>query len=129
MEKNNERRIEGRLRYHWPIWYAEDFNESLSQGQMVDISSSGAAFTCQADGYCPYPGQQVTTRFSVPHFSTDESFDMASYTRTARICRVEDVNPFLRRIALQFAEPLNFKPGEQADSAEQMQQKMKAIVM
>lgn len=129
MGKNDERRIEGRLRYHWPIWYAEDFNETLSQGQMVDVSSSGAAFTCQADGHCPYPGQQVTARFSVPHFSDDESFDMVNFTRIASICRVDDVSPFLRRIALQFAEPLSFKPGEQADSQEQEQQKMKAVVI
>ena len=46
MEKNNERRMEQRLRYHWPIWFAEDFDEELSQGQMVNISSRAAAFTC-----------------------------------------------------------------------------------
>jgi len=114
MNKDNERRREQRLRYHWPVWFAEDFNETLSQGQMLDVSSGGAAFTCHADENCPYPGQQVTTRFSVPCFAPEDSFDIANFTRIGRICRVDNVNSFLRRVAVQFAEPLPFKPGEQA---------------
>lgn len=116
MDRNAERRREQRLRYHWPIWFAQDFNEALSQGQMVDISSGGAAFTYYADENCPYPGQQLTTRFSVPLFGPDDSFDMGSFTLSGCTCRVDNVNKFLRRIAVQFAEPLPFKPGEQADS-------------
>jgi hypothetical protein len=113
MEVTIERRREQRLRYHWPVWFAEDFNEVLSQGQMVDVSSGGAAFTCHADEKCPSPGQQITTRFSVPCFGSDESFDIANFTRSGQICRVENVNRFIRRIAMQFAEALPFKPGEQ----------------
>ncbi len=116
MDRNNERRSEQRLRYYWPIWFAEDFDEALSQGQMLDISSRGAAFTCHADDTCPYLGQEITARFSVPRFGPDDSFDMANFTRSAHICRVEEVNAFLRRVAVQFAEPLPFKPGEQADN-------------
>jgi hypothetical protein len=115
-EEKVERRREKRLRYHWPIWLAEDFNAALSQGQMVDISSSGAAFTCCADGNCPYPDQQITTRFSVPYFLQDDSFDMANFVRFGRVIRVEEANSLLRRVAIQFAEPLPFKPGEQAGS-------------
>ncbi len=111
MEQN--RRTEQRLRYYWPVWFAEDFNDTLSQGQMVDISSRGAAFTCHSNDGCPYPGQDITTRFSVPHYGPDDSFDMENFTRSAHVCRVENVNSFLRRIAVQFAEPLPFKPGEQ----------------
>jgi hypothetical protein len=114
MEQNDERRTEQRLRYYWPVWFAEDFNETLSQGQMVDISSRGAAFTCYTNDGCPYPGQNITTRFSVPHYGPDDSFDMENFTRSAQVCRVENVNSFLRRIAVQFAEPLPFKPGEQS---------------
>ena len=55
MNATHERRTEERLRYHWPIWYAEDFNGELSQGQMADISSRAAAFTCYADEQCPHP--------------------------------------------------------------------------
>lgn len=115
MEQTAERRREQRLRYHWPVWFAEDFDETLSQGQMVDISSTGAAFTCHADETHPYPGQEITARFSVPRFGQGDSFGMENFTRSARICRVENVNNFLRRIAVQFVEPLSFKPGEQAN--------------
>ncbi len=117
MDKPNERRTEQRLRYFWPIWFAEDPKEALAQGQMVDVSSRGAAFTCYANDGCPYPGQHITARFSVPRYGPDDSFDMANFTRSAHVCRVDNVNSFLRRIAVQFAEPLPFKPGEQ-DTAE-----------
>ena len=129
MDTYSERREEQRLRYHWPVWFAEDFNETLSQGQMVDVSSAGAAFTCHADENCPYPGQKITTRFSVPRFGSDDSFDMASFTRIGRICRVDNVNRFLRRIAVQFAEPLPFKPSEQADSDSDAQQRLRAVTI
>ncbi|MHC4568012.1 MAG: PilZ domain-containing protein [Planctomycetota bacterium] len=115
MEKENERRTEKRLRYYWPIWFAENVDHRLSQGQMVDISSRGAAFTCYAEQDCPYPGQYITARFSVPRYGEDDSFDMANFTRSGHVCRVEDVSSFLRRVAVQFAEPLPFKPGEQAE--------------
>lgn len=116
MDTNNERREEQRLRYNWPVWFAEDFNEALSQGEMVDISSRAAAFTCHADEDCPYLGQYVTTRFSVPRYGEGDCFDMENFVRPGHICRVDDVNSFLRRVAIQFAEPLPFKPGEQASS-------------
>ena len=121
MEKQNERRIEQRLRYYWPIWFAEDPDEMLAQGQMVDVSSRGAAFTCYANDGCPYTGQHITARFSVPHYGPDDSFDMANFTRSAHVCRVDNVNSFLRRIAVQFAEPLPFKPGEQNTTEANMQ--------
>ncbi len=115
MNEKSERRTEQRLRYYWPIWFAQDFNGALSQGQMVDISSRAAAFTCYADDACPYLGQQITTRFSVPRYGPDDSFDMANFTRAGHVCRIDNVSSFLRRIAIQFAEPLPFKPGEQSN--------------
>ena len=122
MAEINERRAEKRLRYCWPVWFAENFNETLSQGQMVDVSSGGAAFTCHANEHHPYLGQHITARFSVPRFGSGESFDMASFTRPGRICRVDNINGSLRRVAVQFAEPLPFKPGELADSVPEAQQ-------
>ncbi len=113
MTVTSERRTEQRLCYHWPIWYAEDFNGELSQGQMADISSRGAAFTCYADGRCPWPGQYLTARFSVPQYGPDESFDMVEFVRAGHVCRVDGVNSALRRVAIQFTEPLPFRPGEQ----------------
>ncbi len=116
MGETTERRTEQRLRYYWPIWFAEDYNEALTQGQMVDISSRGAAFTCHDDGSCPYLGQYITARFSVPRYGPDDSFDMENFTRSGHISRVDEVNSFIRRVVVQFAEPLPFKPGEQANS-------------
>ena len=129
MQDNNERRTEQRLRYHWPVWFAEDFNEVLSQGQMVDVSSGGAAFTCYADSNCPYPGQHVTARFSVPKFESEDSFGMASFTRSGNICRVDHVNDYVRRVAVQFAEPLPFRPGEQAETELDTQERLKAVTI
>jgi hypothetical protein len=116
MDENRDRRTEQRLRYYWPIWYAENVDYTLSQGQMVDICSKGAAFTCYAHEDCPYPGQHITARFSVPRYGDDGSFDMANFTRWGYVCRVDNVNSFLRRVAVQFGDPLPFKPGEQAYS-------------
>jgi hypothetical protein len=80
---------------------------------MVDVCSRAAAFTCYAHEGCPYLGQHITARFSVPRYGPDDSFDMANFTRSGRVCRVDNVNSFLRRVAVQFPEPLSFKPGEQ----------------
>ena len=124
MDRDNERRREQRLRYYWPIWFAENPDSTLSQGQMVDISSTGAAFTCYAEEGCPHPGEHITARFSVPHYSADDAFDMANFTRLGHVCRVENVNSFLRRVAVQFAEPLPFKPGEQTNNQAEAQQSL-----
>ena len=127
MDSNSERRREQRLRYHWPVWFAEDFSDTLAQGQMVDVSSSGAAFTCRVDEHYPYIGQHLTARFSVPRYWPDEAFDMENFTRLGRICRVDEINPFSRRIAIQFAEPLPFKPGEQENN--EAEEKLDAITV
>jgi hypothetical protein len=114
--ENYERRTEQRLRYYWPIWFAENPNHTLSQGQMVDVSSKAAAFTCYMNDDCPHLGQHITARFSVPQYGPEDSFDLADFTRSGHVCRVDNVNGLIRRIAFQFAEPLPFKPGEQVTS-------------
>jgi len=111
MECGIERRREERLRYSWPVWFAEDFDDILTQGQMVDVSSGGAAFTCYADR-CPAAGERITARFSVPRFEDAESYDLANFIRDGHICRIDDLGPYVRRVAMQFAEPLPFKPAE-----------------
>ena len=118
MDTTTERRSEQRLRYHWPIWFAEDFNRELSQGQMADISSTAAAFTCHADNSHPYPGQHLTARFSVPQYGPNDSFDLADFTRFGHIYRVDHVNNYISRVVIRFAEPLTFKPGEQSHRAQ-----------
>ncbi len=96
---------------------------------MVDISSVSASFTCRAGVNCPYPGQLVTSRFSVPRFGSNESFELASFTRTGSVCRVDEISAFLRRITVRFLEPLPFKPGEQAAGESDVQQKLKAVTI
>ena len=129
MERFDEQRREQRLRYHWPVWFAEDFSKVLSHGQMVDVSSSGAAFTCYADRTCPYPGQHLTARFSVPHIEGDDNFNMSNFTRQGHVCRIDNVSSVLRRVAIQFADELPFKPGEQAESESQAQEKLKPVTI
>jgi len=113
MSTTNERRMEERLSYQWPIWFAEDFQGELSQGQMADVSSRAAAFTCYADEQCPCPGQHLTARFSVPQYGPDDSFDVVDFVRSGQVYRVDGVNNALRRVTMQFTEPLPFRPGEQ----------------
>jgi len=126
MDTTSERRMEQRLYYHWPVWFAQDVNGELSQGQMVDLSSRGAAFTCYADDRCPYPGQHLTARFSIPQYGQDDSFDMIDFVRSGHVCRVDGVNSALRRIAIQFFEPLPMRPGEQRASFEQPDEVMES---
>jgi hypothetical protein len=112
MDKRNERRIEQRLRYSLPVWFAEYPKETLAQGQIVDISSSGAAFISYTHDSCPSFGQHITTRFKVPNYHPDYSFDIEKFTRSAHVCRVDRIYNCWHRIAVQFAESLPFKPGE-----------------
>lgn len=115
MDKGNYKRTETRLNHQWPVWFAEDFKETVSEGLMVDVSSGGLAFRCDAGENCPRVGQEIITRFSIPRSAeADDRSAMTSLTRTGRVLRVEQVNPFLRQVAIQFHEPLSLKPGEQA---------------
>ena len=112
MENNKNRRLEDRLSYQWPVIFAEDFTESVSEGVMVDVSSGGVAFMCRIDENCPALGQQLAMRFSIPSSEEDTSA-MTSFTRKGRVLRVENINSSLRRVAIQFDEPLTLKPCEQ----------------
>lgn len=112
MEQSQNRRFEERLRYHWPIWYADAGDEQVVQGQMIDVSSQAASFTC-ANNFTPYEDQWVTARFSVPQYSEDQSFQMTDCIRTGHISRIERMSNHMNRIVMQFHQPLDFKPGEQ----------------
>ena len=111
MAETEERRREKRLQYNWPVWFAANFEGELAQGQMMDISSGGAAFTCYSDR-CPHGEQKITTRFSVPLYDEENSFDLENFIRDGRICRIDEISPYIRKVAIQFAEPLPFKPAE-----------------
>ena len=116
MGNSGEPRAEERLAYDWPVWFGEDFKKARFAGQMVNVSSKMAVFTCHANKKHPYQGQEVTVRFSVPRFGSGEELNMVTFTKTGRISRVEDEDGVLRRVVVQFAEPLFFKPGEQGIS-------------
>jgi len=120
MSEYTEKRREKRLRYHWPVWYGNNFEGILSQGQMVDVSSGGAAFTCYNDN-CPYIRQAITAILSIRKHTCDESFDMENYVRGGKVCRVQEISPFIRRVAVQFEEVLPFKPGEQTSDTEELE--------
>lgn len=115
-----EKRIEKRLRYSWPIWFGDNFEGVLSQGQMVDISSGGAAFTCYNDANIDL-GQDITARFSVPKYENDDSFDMENFICSGSVCRVQPINNCVRKVAIQFSQSLPFKPGEQTEQAEEFE--------
>jgi hypothetical protein len=106
---SSEKRTEARLPYSWPIWFADNFDDTLAQGQMIDISSKGASFTSYADNYL-YDNQQITARFSVPKHHARDPFDLDNFVRRASICRVEHLSSNVRKIAVQFHEPLPFNP-------------------
>ena len=114
-KQTGERRREKRLNYHWPVWFAEDFTDMLSKGQMVDVSSGGAAFTCFADD-SPYQGQYITARFSVPRYEEDNSFNLENHVRSGFVYRVENISAHMKKIVIQFAQPLPFRPGEQTNT-------------
>ena len=113
MENVKNKRLEERLEYKWPVLFAEDFAESLSEGVMVDVSSGGLAFMCRADDNCPFLGQKLALRFSIPRIDQDDSSAITSFTRTGQVLRIESVNSSLRRVAIQFDTPLTLKPCEQ----------------
>lgn len=129
MQKTRENRQEQRLCYDWPMRFAGGFGQTLLLGKMIDVSSWGGAFTYEADDNCPQPGQQLTALFSVPRFGTGRGYDMASYKRTCRICRVDDIDRSLRRIAIQFSEPLFFKPGEQGITDSDAKKRLEAVAV
>jgi hypothetical protein len=121
----NERRREQRLYYRRPMWYSQSINKTHYKGQMVDISSGGMGFTCCVTEEPPLATrQQITTRLDVPLFGTDGSYDMVRFDRAGRICRVEKVNSSIHRIALQFTQPLPFKPAEQGLPNSVVEQKL-----
>ena len=113
MDNSIEQRREERLECQWPLWFAGDTGESLAQGEMIDVSSGGLAFTCNANQRTPSTGERLVLHFSVPRSSCSDSFDMAKFTRTAHICGTGNMEPSLLRVSVEFEEPLPFKPIEQ----------------
>ena len=93
---------------------------------MVDVSSKGMALLYHADKNCPQPDQFITTNFGIPYFDSEDSFDTVFFNRIGRVCRVDNLSSKVNRIAIQFAEPLFFKPGEQDISDSDAKQRLEA---
>jgi len=117
MEKADERRAEKRLRYRWPVRFASDPRQKPLAGQ---------AMLFHAGEDCPWTDQSITANFGVPHFDNHGSFDTAFFNRVGRVCRVDHLTSRVNRIAVQFAEPLFFKPGEQNITESDAQQRLHA---
>jgi len=126
MEKTDEQRAEKRLRYRWHARFAGTPKQKSFTGQMADVSSKGMALLYHADKNCPHPDQSITTHFGVPYFDSRDSFDTVFFNRTGRVCRVDNLSSKVNRIAIQFKEPLFFKPGEQDISDSDAQQRLDA---
>ena len=126
MERADERRAEQRLRYRWTVRFAGKTGAGPLSGQMFDVSSEGMAFLFHANESCPRPDNSITANFGVPHFDSQGSFDTAFFNRVGRVCRVDNLNSRVNRIAVQFTEPLSFKPGEQDISESDALQRLRA---
>lgn len=123
----NERRSEQRLYYRRPMWYFQSLNKTRHKGQLVDVSSNGMGFTCTMSNQNLLAAKQkITTRLDVPLFGKDGSYDMIRFDRTGQIHRVEKVNNSIHRIALEFTQPLPFKPAEQGLPSSVIEQKLAA---
>ncbi len=112
MDDSSERRQEERLDYRWPVWFSEDFTQTMCQGLMVDVASGGIAFICDRGGGSLSDGQHLTIRFSIPRFEGDDPTATVSITRTGNICRIENRTDGSRRVAIQFDTPLAVRPAE-----------------
>lgn len=125
--RDSSRRAEQRLRYRWPVRFTTNAEQKQPfSGQLVDVSSRGMALLFHADKSCPRPDQLVTADFGVPYFDSHGSFDTVFFSRVGRVCRVDNLSSRVNRVAVQFAEPLFFKPGEQKISEADAQQRLEA---
>jgi hypothetical protein len=125
--KTNEKRAEQRLRYRWPVRFAVRAGQRPCSGQAVDITSQGMAFLYHPSENCPRSDQLITANFGVPHFNAHGSFDTVLFNRVGRVCRVDSLSEKVSRVAVQFDEPLFFKPGEQNIGESDAQQRLEAV--
>ncbi len=124
MEKARERRVEHRLQYRWPVRFITDGDSLPFQGQIVDISSEGMAFLCHSDQSRFDTGKQLKAVFGVPHFGSDELFDTILFERIGHVRRIDKPSSQVYRVAIQFASPLFFRPGEQGIDEIDIQQRL-----
>jgi len=112
MGQQDNRRQENRLDYRWPVWFSEDFTESMSQGLMIDISSGGISFDYPVGETSLREDQPLTVRFSIPRFQGDDPTATISITRAGHVRRIEESESGSCRVAVQFDVPLALRPTE-----------------
>ena len=112
MSDFNERRPEKRLAYGWPMSFCRENDKDFIQGQMVNISSNHAAFTCDPR-FNPDSKDVLVVQISMPKFTSKDKFEKRDYTRFCTIFRVDQMDPLLKLIVVKFTAPLAFRPGEQ----------------
>lgn len=125
-QKASHQRAEKRLRYRWPVRFSMGIEQKTFPGQIVDVSSGALAMLCHADEHCPDQGQLVKVDFGVPHFDSNDSLDAVFFNRIGRVCRIDNLNSTVNRVAVRFTEPLFFKPGQQNISEYDAQQRLEA---
>ncbi|HNS21688.1 MAG TPA: PilZ domain-containing protein [Sedimentisphaerales bacterium] len=109
-----ENRYEPRLAYRWPIWFGEDIARMIHAGLMLNVSSTGIAFTIQAaDRSLVQAGRGIAIRFSLPRFDGQDPGATVGVTRTGRVRWINAIAGGYK-IGLQFDTPLSLKPAEQA---------------
>jgi hypothetical protein len=103
---------------HWPIWFYDDCDTRIIQGQLVDISSKAAAFTYYTHEKLLLPDHRIIVHFSTPVYGLSNSFAIRDFIRSGYILNVYQINELLYRIATEFEDVLSFKPGEQINEEE-----------
>lgn len=117
MSRSTNRRRASRMRYRVTVRYADNSEDRKTtsdatsqwsdgfEGQMLDLSSGGLAFRCNADANCPYEGQSLFVHFAIPNSEIHDASVM-EFNRTGRVLRVQEVNSDYRNIAVRFDKPL-----------------------
>ncbi len=128
----SERRSAQRLCYDWPVWFAEESEKAFPtpesfEGQMVDVSSAGAAFTFHPEKVSLRQGQEIITRFRIPRFRSLELFNKVVFTRIGHVSRIHKANSSQCKAVIKFNRPLFFEPGEQGLTDTEARQKLEAI--
>ena len=111
--EDTKNRDEQRLQYRWPVWFGEDSTQMVHPGLMVNVSSTGMAFTCKAGHNLLEPGRQLTVRFSLPRFDEQDPSATVGVTRTGQVRWTTAVGGGYK-VGFQFDTPLSLKPAEQA---------------
>ena len=127
MEKTEENRAEQRLVLDSPVWFSGEGAEILP-AVMMDISSQAMAFYCGSGGGCPWPGKEITTKFSVPRLGFSPFQSRVTFSRKCKVFRVEDISESFRKVVVLFDRPLFFKPAEQGFSESETKQRIEAMV-